>query len=146
MVSIITTLLFLVISTYCWFNLKNQVVYKEYKKDNISVSSEVAFNSLKKIADNELNDLNSYDFSISNTGNELENIKITIVPDLLSKNVSNNYVKYSINNKDIQSLNMDGIIYVANLSQKETKNINLKLWISNTYQGDLNYNGRLIVS
>ena len=37
MVSIITTLLFLVISTYCWFNLKNQVVYKEYKKDSMKV-------------------------------------------------------------------------------------------------------------
>ena len=64
----------------------------------------------------------------------------------VKKGVNNNYLKYSINGSDIHSLNMDGVIYIDKLDSYETKNIDLKVWISDTYQGELNYNGRCIVS
>ena len=144
--SIITTLLFLIVSTYCWFNLRNREIYETYVPENVSISSEVVLNSLEKISDDNIANLNGYDFTISNTGNKTEDFKIMIIGDLLQKNVSNNYIKYSINNNKVRSLNMDGIIYIDNLNESETKDINLKIWISDTYQGDLGYNGRVIVS
>ena len=116
--SILTTLIFLIGSTYCWFN---------FKKFDVTY-------------------LKNYSFFISNNGSEEEQVKIMITPDLLKKNVNNNYLKYSINGSDIHSLNMDGVIYIDKLDSYETKNIDLKVWISDTYQGELNYNGRCIVS
>ena len=145
-VSIITTLLFLVVSTYCWFNLRNRQIYETYVPENLSISESVVLNSLEKVSDNSISNLNSYDFTISNTGNKTEDFKIMVIGDLLKENVSNNYIKYSINNNKIHSLNMDGIIYIDNLSESETKNINLKIWISDTYQGELSYSGRVIVA
>ena len=64
----------------------------------------------------------------------------------IHNNISNNYIKYSINNNDIKSLNQDGIIYLDSLEKLETKEIDLKIWISETYKGELNYNGRVVVS
>lgn len=93
-----------------------------------------------------INDLNGYSFNISNQSDSKQDIKISIVPNLLTNNVSNNYIKYMINNESVHSLNMDGIIYIDNIDEQEIKSINLKIWISDTYPGDLNYNGRVIVS
>ncbi len=146
-ISIIITTLFLIISTYVWFNFKVfDISYKEMEKENIEVSNQVAFSSLEKVSDKNISDLTSYNFDVTNTGNAKEDIKITIVPDILTKNINNNYIKYSINNTDIKSLNTDGIIYLDSLNELETKNFDLKIWISETYSGDLNYNGRVIIS
>ena len=41
---------------------------------------------------------------------------------------------------------MDGMIIIDKLEGLESRDINLKLWISDTYNGDLNYNGRIVVS
>ena len=41
---------------------------------------------------------------------------------------------------------MDGIIYIDNIETQEVKDISLKIWISDTYNGSLNYSGRVIVS
>ena len=40
---------------------------------------------------------------------------------------------------------MDGMIIVDTINSRESMNINIKLWISDTYEGDLNYEGRVIV-
>ncbi len=146
-ISIITTLIFLIGSTYCWFNYKGlEVSYQDYNKSGIKVSDSIAFNNLIQVSDNEISKVKPYNFSISNTNDTKEDIKITIVSDLLEESISNNYIKYSINNGNINSLNMDGVIYIDSLNNKETKDINLKLWISENYKGELNYNGRVIVS
>ena len=113
---------------------------------NIVVSENIEFKSLDKVKDNNIDNLTSYNFDISNQGDSKQNIKISITPNLLTNNVSNNYIKYMINNTSVRSLNMDGVIYIDNIDEMETKNINLKIWISDTYLGDLNYNGRVIVS
>ena len=145
--SIIITVLFLIISTYVWFNFKIfDVSYKEIESKNIDVSSQIAFSSLSKMSDKNISNLDAYTFNVSNKSLDKEDFKITIVGDLLSNNISNNYIKYSINNNDIKSLNQDGIIYLDSLDKLETKEIDLKIWISETYEGELNYNGRVVVS
>ena len=146
-ISIITTLVFLIASTYCWFNYKGlEVSYQDYEKTGIKVSDSIAFNNLVQVKDQDINKIKPYNFTISNITDNKEDVKITIVSDLLEDSVSNNYLKYSINDGSINTLNMDGVIYIDSLDNKETKDINLKVWISETYQGNLNYKGRVIVS
>ena len=41
---------------------------------------------------------------------------------------------------------MDGMIYLDNLNSLEEKNINLKIWISDSYIGDINYQGYIVVN
>ena len=145
--SILTTLIFLIGSTYCWLNFKkNDVTYLSYNKMNVLVSDDIEFSNLQKVSDEDISKVKNYSFFISNNGNSEEQVKIIIAPDLLKNNARNNYLKYSINGSDIHSLNMDGVIYITDLDSYETKNIDLKVWLSDTYQGNLNYNGRIIVS
>ena len=140
------TLLFLIISTYCWFNLREKDIYKTYQPENIQISKPIVFDSLEKVSDEKIETIDGYEFTISNQGANTKNVKIMVVGDLLTDNVSNNYIKYSINNTEVRSLNIDGIISVFDILESETKNINLKIWISESYSGNLNYNGRVIVS
>ena len=146
MFSLIYTTIFLIGSTYYRFYIKDFSVYREVLNNNIVVSENINFTSLEVRDEDDISTLNGYSFDISNQGNSKQNIKISIIPNLLTDNVSNNYVKYMINNTSVHSLNMDGVIYIDNIDEMETKNINLKIWISDTYSGDLNYNGRVIVS
>ena len=146
MFSLIYTTIFLIGSTYYRFCIKDFSVYREVLNNNIVVSENINFTSLEVRDEDDISTLNGYSFDISNQGNSKQNIKISIIPNLLTDNVSNNYVKYMINNTSVHSLNMDGVIYIDNIDEMETKNINLKIWISDTYSGDLNYNGRVIVS
>ena len=143
--SIILTTLFLVSSTYYWFFVREVTYYEEIENNNILVSNEIEFTSLSKVSDKDINSLNGYELKIQNKGIESEDIKIYIVPNILFNNVTNNYVKYQVNNGNIKSLNTDGMIYVSNLDYLETEDINLKIWLSETYMGELNYNGRVIV-
>ncbi len=147
LISIITTLVLLIGSTYCWFNFKQfNVNYLAYEKKDIVVSDNIEFSNLEQVSDQNIDKIKPYSFFISNNGEEKQEIKIIIAPDILKDNVNNNYLKYSINGSQIRSLNMDGVVYIDNLEEYETKNIDLKIWISETYQGNLNYNGRVIVS
>ena len=144
--SIIYTTIFLIASTYFWFYVKDFNIYQDIQDKNIIVSQDIKFNSLSQVSDREINKIKGYNFDIQNISDTKQDIKISIVSDMLSNNVSNNYVKYMINNRSIHSLNTDGIIYIDNIDIQETKNINLKIWLSETYSGNLNYNGRVIVS
>ena len=111
MTRIIITILFLTFSSYIWFNLKDFTVYKTNTRENIIVSENITFSSLKQVSDN----------------------------DVLK-------LKYIINDGEIHSLNMDGIVYIDNIEKEEVKDISLKIWISDTYNGSLNYSGRVIVN
>ena len=144
--SIVFTSLFLVLSTYYWFYSKDFSIYKEIRNENLLVSSDIVFHSLKQVRDENINDLNDYTFRIQNKDTKNQSIKISIVPDLLQNNISNNYVKYVINDGGIHSLNMDGVIYIDDILEEETREIHLKIWISETYAGNLNYKGRVVVS
>ena len=48
--------------------------------------------------------------------------------------------KYS----EIRSLNMDGSIYFDSLKNNETSTYEIKIWISENYQGEINYQGNLV--
>lgn len=144
--SIIYTSIFLITSTYLWFYVKDFNIYKDIQDNNIVVSKNIEFNSLSQVSDKDIDKIESYNFDIQNISDTKQDIKISIVSDMLSNNVSNNYVKYMINNRNIHSLNTDGIIYIDDIDTKEIKTINLKIWLSETYLGNLNYNGRVIVS
>ena len=143
MTRIIITILFLTFSSYIWFNLKDFTVYKTNTRENIIVSENITFSSLKQVSDNDVLKIEEYNFQIENKAVNNQNIKITIVPDVIQNNISNNYLKYIINDGEIHSLNMDGIVYIE---KKEIKDISLKIWISDTYKGSLNYSGRVIVN
>ena len=124
-ISIITTLVFLITSTYFWFNYKGlEVSYQDYEKTGIKVSDSIAFNNLVQVKDEDINKIKPYNFTISNITDNKEDVKITIVSDLLEDSVSNNYLKYSINDGSINTLNMDGVIYIDSLDNNETKDIN----------------------
>ena len=146
MTRIIITILFLTFSSYIWFNLKDFTVYKTNTRENIIVSENITFSSLKQVSDNDVLKIEEYNFQIENKAVNNQNIKITIVPDVIQNNISNNYLKYIINDGEIHSLNMDGIVYIDNIEKKEIKDISLKIWISDTYKGSLNYSGRVIVN
>ena len=146
MTRIIITILFLTFSSYIWFNLKDFTVYKTNTRENIIVSENITFSSLKQVSDNDVLKIEEYNFQIENKAVNNQNIKITIVPDVIQNNISNNYLKYIINDGEIHSLNMDGIVYIDNIEKEEVKDISLKIWISDTYNGSLNYSGRVIVS
>ncbi len=146
MTRIIITILFLTFSSYIWFNLKDFTVYKTNTRENIIVSENITFSSLKQVSDNDVLKIEEYNFQIENKAVNNQNIKITIVPDVIQNNISNNYLKYIINDGEIHSLNMDGIVYIDNIEKEEVKDISLKIWISDTYNGSLNYSGRVIVN
>ncbi len=146
MTRIIITILFLTFSSYIWFNLKDFNVYKTNTRENIIVSENITFSSLKQVSDNDVLKIEEYNFQIENKAVNNQNIKITIVPDVIQNNISNNYLKYIINDGEIHSLNMDGIVYIDNIEKEEVKDISLKIWISDTYNGSLNYSGRVIVN
>lgn len=146
MTRIIITILFLTFSSYIWFNLKDFTIYKTNTRENIIVSENITFSSLKQVSDNDVLKIEEYNFQIENKAVNNQNIKITIVPDVIGNNISNNYLKYIINDGEIHSLNMDGIVYIDNIEKEEIKDISLKIWISDTYNGSLNYSGRVIVN
>lgn len=146
--SIVYTTLFLIISTTYWyFNIQGiQDNIDNDLKQMAVVSNEIKLDSLKQLSDNETKYLNSYDVSLTNQTNELKRVKVYIMKTNLNTDLTNNYIKYQINDYYINSLNMDGMIYLDNLNGLEEKNINLKIWISDTYQGDTNYQGYIVVN
>ena len=146
--SIIYTTLFLIISTTYWyFNIRGiQDNIDADLKQMAVVSNEIKLDNLKQLSDNETKYLNSYDVSLTNQTNEKRKVKVYIMKSNLNKNLTNNYIKYQINDYNINSLNMDGMIYLDNLNSLEEKNINLKIWISDSYKGDINYQGYIVVN
>ena len=134
---IIYTFIFLISSTYIWFFGKENNIYQKVST-NIFMDP-IEFTSLA-------NESSMYQFTIENKETTKQKVTISIVPNLLQNNISNNYIKYQLNGDSIRSLNMDGIIYINSLESLEKKDIELKLWISDSYTGPLNYNGRIIVS
>ncbi len=136
---ILFTLIFVITSTTIWFQ-KDWSLYR-YVNSNI-VSNEIVFSNLKH--EREQND--SYKLKIINEEDFIQNFKVMVVPTVLKNNVSNNYIKYQINDGIVRSLNMDGIIMVDTIDIHEEKELSLRLWISDTYFGDLNYDGRVVVS
>lgn len=143
LIEIIYTISFLIISTCYWFNYQKSTI--NYQAENITISKQISFNYLKQINDKNINELENYSFNIKNESLETKEIKIYVVSNLSSKTISNNYIKYQINNSNINNLNMDGIIYIDNFNSLESKNFTLKLWISDNYKGNLNYDGKIVI-
>lgn len=136
---IIFTFLFLIISTTMWFK-KEMNIYHQI--DSKLKSNEIVITNLKKLSENESK---VYNLKIENKDNTKQKVKVYIVPDAISNSISNNYIKYQINDSSIKTLNMDGMIIIDSIDSLESLEYNLKLWISDTYLGDSNYLGRVIV-
>ena len=144
---IYTTLILIISTTYWYFNIRGiQDNIDADLKQMAVVSNEIKLDNLKQLSDNETKYLNSYDVSLINQTNEKRKVKVYIMKSNLNKNLTNNYIKYQINDYNINSLNMDGMIYLDNLNSLEEKNINLKIWISDSYIGDINYQGYIVVN
>ena len=102
--------------------------------------------NLKQVSDKETNSLASYEVSLKNNTLDKKKMMVYIMKSNLNSNLTNNYIKYQINNYGINSLNMDGMVYLDNINSLEEKNINLKVWISDSYLGDTNYQGYIVVN
>ncbi len=137
---IIYTILFLIFTTFYWyFNLKD-INYQT--ANNLNNIKTISFNNLKQVSDSLAKDLTPLKVNIKNE-EERREIKIFIVPT--TTKISNNYIKYQINDEDIHSLNLDGMIYLDNLNPNEERNLTLKLWISENYQGYVKYSGNIVI-
>ena len=134
---IVFTTLFLIISTTIWFTRKVNVYHDV--KTNIQ-SNEIVFSDISK------NDDTIYHLKLENKEDNKQKVKVYIIPDIMKNNIDNNYIKYQINNNDVKTLNMDGMIIVDTIDSLEEKNIDLKVWVSDTYNGDLSYSGRVVVA
>lgn len=144
-INIIYTTIFLIGSTTYWyFNIKG--IQDNLDDYNIHVVNEIKLNNLEQVSDKETNSLASYEVSLKNNTLDKQKMMVYIMKSNLNSNLTNNYIKYQINDYYINSLNMDGMIYLDNLNGLEEKNINLKIWISDTYQGDTNYQGYIVVN
>ena len=134
---IIFTTLFLIISTTVWFTRKVNVYHNV---DSNIISNQIVFSDISK------NDNTIYHLKLENKEEIKQKVKVYIMPDIMKNNIDNNYIKYQIDNKDIKTLNMDGMIIVDTIDSLEEKDIELKLWVSDTYNGDLSYSGRVVVA
>lgn len=144
-INIIYTTIFLIGSTTYWyFNIKG--IQDNLDDYNIHVVNEIKLNNLEQVSDKETNSLASYEVSLKNNTLDKQKMMVYIMKSNLNSNLTNNYIKFQINDYGINSLNMDGMIYLDNLNSLEEKNINLKIWISDSYQGDTNYQGYIVVN
>ena len=144
-INIIYTTIFLIGSTTYWyFNIKG--IQDNLDDYNIHVVNEIKLDNLKQVSDKETNSLASYEVSLKNNTLDKKKIMVYIMKSNLNSNLTNNYIKYQINNYGINSLNMDGMIYLDNINSLEEKNIDLKVWISDSYLGDTNYQGYIVVN
>ncbi len=144
-INIIYTTIFLIGSTTYWyFNIKG--IQDNLDDYNIHVVNEIKLNNLEQVSDKETNSLASYEVSLKNNTLDKQKMMVYIMKSNLNSNLTNNYIKYQINDYGINSLNMDGMIYLDNLNSLEEKNINLKVWISDSYLGDTNYQGYIVVN
>ena len=144
-INIIYTTIFLIGSTTYWyFNIKG--IQDNLDDYNIHVVNEIKLDNLKQVSDKETNSLASYEVSLKNNTLDKQKMMVYIMKSNLNSNLTNNYIKYQINNYGINSLNMDGMVYLDNINSLEEKNINLKVWISDSYLGDTNYQGYIVVN
>ena len=144
-INIIYTTIFLIGSTTYWyFNIKG--IQDNLDDYNIHVVNEIKLDNLKQVSDKETNSLASYEVSLKNNTLDKQKMMVYIMKSNLNSNLTNNYIKYQINDYGINSLNMDGMIYLDNINSLEEKNINLKVWISDSYLGDTNYQGYIVVN
>lgn len=144
-INIIYTTIFLIGSTTYWyFNIKG--IQDNLDDYNIHVVNEIKLDNLKQVSDKETNSLASYEVSLKNNTLDKKKMMVYIMKSNLNSNLTNNYIKYQINDYGINSLNMDGMIYLDNINSLEEKNIDLKVWISDSYLGDTNYQGYIVVN
>lgn len=144
-INIIYTTIFLIGSTTYWyFNIKG--IQDNLDDYNIHVVNEIKLDNLKQVSDKETNSLASYEVSLKNNTLDNQKMMVYIMKSNLNSNLTNNYIKYQINDYGINSLNMDGMVYLDNINSLEEKNINLKVWISDSYLGDTNYQGYIVVN
>ena len=144
-INIIYTTIFLIGSTTYWyFNIKG--IQDNLDDYNIHVVNEIKLDNLKQVSDKETNSLASYEVSLKNNTLDKQKMMVYIMKSNLNSNLTNNYIKYQINDYGINSLNMDGMVYLDNINSLEEKNINLKVWISDSYLGDTNYQVYIVVN
>ena len=144
-INIIYTTIFLIGSTTYWyFNIKG--IQDNLDDYNIHVVNEIKLDNLKQVSDKETNSLASYEVSLKNNTFDKQKMMVYIMKSNLNSNLTNNYIKYQINNYGINSLNMDGMVYLDNINSLEEKNINLKVWIRDSYLGATNYQGYIVVN
>lgn len=130
--SIISVLLFLIVSTWFFYGPRKYLVYASMNLNKYYTSSE-----LEVINDGDLEINKENDFTIKNKSNQEIRYQVVINNDYLKvrsnncKMLSNNYLSYHIrldDQYDIERvLSVDGIIYRGTLKPNEQKKFELEM-------------------
>ena len=142
LISIIYTSLFLITTTIYWYyNIKDRysLTYNDLYNDILTIQ----VSDLEKVNNQNINNIKSYKINLKNE--EDHEYKIFLINNNYNSTLTNNYIKYQINDLPVNSLNMDGLLYLNYLTKDKEEEINLKIWISDTYDGKTNYQGSIIV-
>ena len=144
-ISIIYTSLFLIISTLYWYHniygIRDNAMLDKFQENQI-----MFVGTLNKVSEDKIEELTSYSLNLKNSTNDVKKIKVYVANKNYNSELSNNYVKFQINDEYINTLNMDGLVYCDDVLGNQEKQIKIKLWISNTYQGNNSYDPVIIIN
>lgn len=143
--SIVITIIFLIVATYYWFNVKGLNVSAKSIYNESTINQVIPITNLKKVTDNDGLLLDGYAFTVKNKSEATLEYRIYVNNFTIRNVLSNNYVKYSINGGIIKTLNMDGMIYISEIDISSEKEFNLKIWISDTCSTNNNFNGQIVI-
>lgn len=142
--SIVSVLLFLIVSTWFFYGPRKYLVYASMNLNKFYSSSELEIVNQKELVKNQKNS-----FILKNKSKEEIHYQITMNNDYQKvrnrdcKMLSNNYITYHIkseNQYDIERvLSMDGIIYRGSLKPKEERKFELEWDSSNETRKDEKY-------
>ena len=157
-ISILTTIIFFMISTIVWYKL--HLNYENVQKtlnnlNEIYVLEEVTLSDLEKISDKKATNIKCYRLVLNNYDAVTKKISIKLIDDYYGDynsnyKIDNNYLRYMIKKdngsySNIRSLNMNGEIYIDNLESNTQSVYEIKVWVSNNYQNEVNYHGNFVV-
>lgn len=148
LISIATTLLFLVVTTWFWFGPRielseAQSVMKGQEFINlqfIDLSEGIQLENAYPVTDQKGSSIDPYRFQIINHDQKEVTFTIGFVNDLLAiekdhcKPLDNNYIRYTIKKNeeaftDPRNLALDGSMYQETLQPGESATYSLKFWI-----------------
>lgn len=149
LLSIATTLLFLIVTTWFWFGPRIKLTEAQSVMSGQTVISNLEFVDLSAgiklenaypVTDQKGSSIEPYRFQVINHDNKEATFTISFVNDLLAieqdkcKPLDNNYIRYTIKKNDEESteprnLALDGSMYQEILKPGEKATYSLKFWI-----------------
>lgn len=149
-ISIFSVFIFFIVGTLMWYRLHINYESVQNTLDNLKevyVIDDVNLGDVSKINDSNSYKLNSYRFVLTNNDSVSKKISIKLINN--SSKLDNNYLRYIIKKDNgkyssVRSLNMDGDIYFDDLKSNSKSVYEIKIWVSDNYQNEIDYYGNLV--